>query len=99
MATPTTCPSLRQDAYHTRCAGRSASYRLASAPDARTALHPTPTIALRRRTNREPAHLVEQRAQADPQQARRLAAVAARRLERAENRLTLHGLHLALKIE
>src|SRR5690349_4225249 len=49
--------------------------------------------------DRQPPHLVEQRPQADSQQARRLTAVAARGLERALDGAALHRLDLALEIE
>src|SRR6185369_13430574 len=64
-----------------------------------TALHSAPAVALRRRADRQPPHLVEEGAQADPQQVRRLAPVATRGLERAQDGLALHRLHLALEIE
>src|SRR5437867_2051338 len=49
--------------------------------------------------NRQAAHLVEQRAKADAQESCRLAPVATRGLERAENGLTLDRLDLRLEVE
>ena len=49
--------------------------------------------------NRQPPHLVEQRAQADAEQRGGLPAVATGRLERAQDRLALDRLDLGLEVE
>ena len=49
--------------------------------------------------HRQPPHLVEQRTQADAEQPRRLAAVAAGGLERTLDRQALHRLDLGLQVE
>src|SRR3954453_15472508 len=57
------------------------------------------SCALPGSVHRQPAHLVEQRAEADAEQAGGLAAFPARRFQRPEDRLALDGLDLGLQVE